>query len=133
MHSAIADLTHHLRTELSVHTLAHIVRYYSRLLHNPTLGVPLHTAFAKAMFSIADMIMAKDTPQDAGKLFTIMFESCVERLEALTLVQQEALASAQLVKDGVSPVLDAAFIERARPVGTSGYILDKPEESIQGM
>ncbi|TFK43492.1 hypothetical protein BDQ12DRAFT_731508 [Crucibulum laeve] len=132
VYSAVADLVHHVRNELSPAQLSHIVHVYSALMHNPALGNNLHTLFAKMMFGLTDAIMIKETPQVAIRLIGAMFETCLERLEGLCTVQAEVLARMERIKSGNNDaILDASFIEKARPVGGAVYAIEKPEDVIQ--
>lgn len=104
---------------------------YSRLLHNAALGISLHTLFAKVLMGLSDAIVAKETAANASYLMTLMFGTCLDRLEALTVVHEEIAATAEKVKNGESPVVNDAFIEKARPVGGVVYA-EKLEEVMAG-
>ncbi|KAF8897572.1 hypothetical protein BD779DRAFT_388223 [Infundibulicybe gibba] len=131
VYSAVADLVHHIRNELTVAQLSRIVQVYSRLIHNPALSNNLHALFAKMMFNLTDVILSKETSQGAGRLLTNMFETCLERLEALSIVHNELSVSMERAKNNDSAVTpDAIFIEKARPVGGAMYALEKPEDVI---
>jgi len=134
VYSAVADLVHHIRNELNTTQVARVVHVYSRIIHNPALGNSLHTMSAKMMFGLTEPIMAKETPQGAARLLGAMFETCLERMEALAVIYDEVTARLAKSKDDPSVViLDAAFIEKARPVGSAMYALEKPEDIIQGI
>ncbi|GLB33849.1 putative PI3 PI4-kinase family protein [Lyophyllum shimeji] len=131
VYSAVADLVHHIRNDLNANQLARIVHVYSRLIHNPALGNNLHTMSAKMMFGLTEPILAKETPKEAARLLGAMFETCLERLEALALVHDEVMASTSQQKEkGDGVVLDAAFIEKARPIGGAVYANERPEELV---
>lgn len=132
MYSSVTDLVHHLRNDLTPAQLTHIVNSYSCLIHNPALGNNLHTLFAKMMFGLADAILAKETPQGAAKLLTIMFESCLERLEGLAIVQEEVSGLVERQKASETSIPDIFMIEKTRPVGGATYATDKPEDTITG-
>ncbi|KAF8655244.1 hypothetical protein AX16_003148 [Volvariella volvacea WC 439] len=129
VYSAVADLVHHIRSELTPAQLTRIVHVYSRLMHIPSWGNNLHTMFAKMMLGLTDAILTKETPQGAARLLQVMFETCLERLETLCVVQDEVLASAERLKAGGTP-LDTSFIEKARPVAGATFALDKPDDVI---
>ncbi|KAF8076441.1 hypothetical protein FPV67DRAFT_1558921 [Lyophyllum atratum] len=131
VYSAVADLVHHIRNDLNINQLARIVHVYSRLIHNPALGNNLHTLSAKMMLGLTEPILAKGTPKEAARLLGAMFETCLERLEALALIHDEIIANAgQQKEDGDVVILDTAFIERARPIGGAVYASEKPEELV---
>ena len=104
---------------------------YSRLLHNSALGNNLHTLFAKVLIGLSDAI-TKDTPQNAAYLITLTFNTCLDRLEALTVIHEEIAAAAEKAKDTDAVIINDAYIEKARPVGGAVYALEKPEEIMMG-
>lgn len=85
------------------------------------------------MFGLTDAILAKETPQGAAKLLTIMFESCLERLEGLAIVHEEVSGLLERQKSDMTSGPDIFLIEKARPVGGATYAIDKPEDTITGM
>lgn len=85
------------------------------------------------MFGLTDAILAKETSQGAAKLLMIMFESCLERLEALATVQEQVSTLLERPKNEVTSDPDIFQIEKARPVGGATYAVDKPEDTITGM
>ncbi|KAF5387961.1 hypothetical protein D9615_000446 [Tricholomella constricta] len=130
VYTAVADLVHHIRNELTAKQLARIVHVFSRLIHNPALGNNLHTMSAKMMFGLTEPILAKETPKEAARLLGAMFETCLERMEALALIHDGMIANVQLKENSEIVILDAAFIEKARPVGGAVYALERPEELV---
>lgn len=132
-YTAIADLFHHLKPELSSSQLTKIVHMYSRLLHYPALGNNLHTLFAKVLIGLSDAIVNKETPQNAAFLITLTFNTCLDRLDALTVIHEEIAAAAERTKNGETSILNDAYIEKARPVGGAVYALEKAEEIMMGM
>ncbi|KAF9075762.1 FAT domain-containing protein [Rhodocollybia butyracea] len=127
--TAIADLFHHLKPELTNIQLTKIVHMYSNLLHNAALGINVHTLFTKSLIGLGDAILTKETPQNAAYLMTLMFNTCLDRLEALTVVHEELAMTAEKTKNGEMLIMNDAFIEKARPVGgAAAYALEKPEE-----
>lgn len=112
--------------------LSRIVHVYARLLHDPAITISLHTLFAKMIYHTVDAIVAKDTVQGAAKTLTAMFETSLDRLEALTIAHDEILVTLERTKNGDPPIPDRAFIEKARPVGGSPFAIDKPEDVLVG-
>lgn len=127
-YAAVADLVHHLRTELTPNQLDRIAYVYSRLIHNPYLSSNLHTLFAKMMFNLIEVIATKDTHANAARILGAMLETCVDKLDAMTAVQDEL----EKIKKGDADKVDIAFIEKARPVAGAVYAVEKPEEAIHG-
>ena len=136
VYTAVADLVHHVRNELTNLQLERIVHVYSSLMHNPALGFNLHTLFAKMMFGLTDAIISKETSEGAARLLEAMFETCLEKLEGLCVVQSEVSATLERNKrtsEGTSNiVLDISLIEKARPVGGAVNATEKPEDVVHG-
>lgn len=80
------------------------------------------------MFNLIDTITTKDTPPNAAGILGAMLETCVDKLEAITAVQDEL----ERIKKGETNKIDIAFIERARPVAGAVYAVEKPDEAIHG-
>ncbi|KAG7449166.1 uncharacterized protein BT62DRAFT_1073682 [Guyanagaster necrorhizus] len=130
VYTAFTDLFHHVRNDLTSAQLERIVHVYSRQIHNPALTINLHTLSAKMMFGTAEAIIAKETPQGAARILELMFKSCLDRLDALTVVHENILAALERAKAGQEVAIDDAFIEKARPVGGAAYALEKPEDVV---
>jgi transformation/transcription domain-associated protein len=126
--AAVADLVHHLRNELNPGQLARIAHVYSRLMHNPYLTSNHHALFAKTIFNLIDIITLKDTQQSAGRVLGAILETCVEKLDAISAIQEEL----ELIRKGQNEKVDISFIERARPVASAVYAVEKPEEAANG-
>lgn len=84
------------------------------------------------MFGLTDAILSKETPQGASKLLTNMFESCLERLEGLAIVQGEVSGLLERQKSDTIVTADTFLIEKSRPVGGASYAVEKPEDAITG-
>ncbi|KAJ7507855.1 hypothetical protein B0H11DRAFT_2271401 [Mycena galericulata] len=130
VYSALADLFHHTRNELSLSQLTHVVLVYTRIMHNPALPTSVHPMFAKIMISLVDTISTKEKVP-ATKILVYILDTCLDRLDALNVVLEEAYASLERAKSNKKDELfDAAFIEKARPLGGAAYMLEKPEDVI---
>jgi transformation/transcription domain-associated protein len=81
------------------------------------------------MFNLTDPILKKETAQGAARILGAMFET---GMDALTVVQEEIAASLESINNGVKDTVDAAFIEKARPVGGAINAIEKPDEVIHG-
>lgn len=132
VYSATADLFHHLRSELSLPQLEKVIHVFSRLLHNTSFGNNLHTLFAKMLFNLIDVIVTKEPSQGAIRLLSLMFESCLERLEALAAIQVQIGLTQDRKKEGAEPP-DIVAIERARPIGGSMPLVERPEDALPGI
>jgi len=88
--------------------------------------------FSKMMFGLIENITTKDTPQGAARVLTAMFETCVDKVEAMTLVLDNALERIERAKNSEGQSVDFLLIEKARPVAGAAYATEKPEEVIHG-
>ncbi|KAH9482694.1 Transcription-associated protein 1 [Psilocybe cubensis] len=135
VYTAVADLVHHVKNDLTASQLERIVHVYSSMMHNPAFGYNLHTLFAKMMFGLADVIVAKETSQGAARLLETMFETCLEKLEGLCVVQADVsgLLERNKQKDSiVDQWPDVTIIEKARPIGGAVNYIEKPEDILVG-
>jgi transformation/transcription domain-associated protein len=132
IYSALADLFHHTRNELSLSQLTHVVLVYTRILHNPALSSNFQPIFAKILISLIDTIVSKDKVP-ATRILVYILDTCLDRLDALNIVLEEVYASLERARNNKKDQFcDAAFIERARPVGGAAFMSEKPEDVIQG-
>ncbi|KAF8195850.1 FAT domain-containing protein [Mycena galopus ATCC 62051] len=131
IYSALADLFHHTRNDLSLPQLTHVVLVYTRIMHNPALPTGVHPMFAKILISLIDTIVSKDNVP-ATKILVYILDTCLDRLDALNVVLEEVYASVERAKAGKKEEsFDAAFIEKGRPLGGAAFMLERPEEVIQ--
>ncbi|KAG1820144.1 uncharacterized protein BJ212DRAFT_1266107 [Suillus subaureus] len=130
VYASVADLVHHVRGDLTANQLARVAKLYSALIHNPYLSHNLHTLFSKMMFGLIENITTKDTAQGATRVLTAMFETCVDKVEAMTLVLDNALERLEKAKNGEEEGVDFLLIEKTRPVAGAAYATEKPEEVI---
>ncbi|KAJ7498882.1 hypothetical protein FB451DRAFT_1427318, partial [Mycena latifolia] len=130
IYSALADLFHHTRNELTLPQLTHVVLVYTRIMHNPALPTSVHPMFAKILISLIDTIVSKDKVP-ASRILVYILDTCLDRLDALNVVLEEVYASLDRAKNNKKDELyDAAFIEKARPLGGAAFMLEKPEDVI---
>ncbi|KAF9057606.1 hypothetical protein BJ165DRAFT_1520972 [Panaeolus papilionaceus] len=131
IYSAIADLVHHVKAELSSNQLQRVLQVYSSLVHNPSLPINLNTTFLKMMFGLTEVIHSKMPEQDAKRLLLALFDTCLEKLEGLCVIHADVCAAVERNKtQSGDEVPNASWIEKNRPVGGSTGLMEKPEEVI---
>jgi len=133
--TAVADLVHHVKNDLSASQLGRIVCAFSAMMHKPSWGYNLHIVFAKMMFGLVDLIVAKETPQGAASLLQALLETCLAKLESLAVVYADLRDSVEREKEKSSvgdASSDVLLIEKARPSCGAAYAIEKPEEVIHG-
>jgi transformation/transcription domain-associated protein len=84
------------------------------------------------LFNLTEVIVAKDTPQEAARVLGSMLETCANKLDAMTAVNEELAAIMERTKSGEKNVIDFTFIEKARPVASLACAVEKPEEVLHG-
>ncbi|KAI9001012.1 atypical/PIKK/TRRAP protein kinase [Trametes punicea] len=128
--TAVADLLHHLRYELSPANLTRILTVYVQHLHNPFLSTHMHVISAKVLLPLVESAVAKDTHQNAARTLTMLLEACVDKVDSLVSVQVERLNRAAKEKDAPSEFKDFAVIEKSRPLVNPCYATEKPEDHV---
>ncbi|KAJ7682762.1 FAT domain-containing protein [Mycena polygramma] len=129
IYSALADLFHHTRNELTLPQLTHVVLVYTRIMHNPALPTTVHPMFAKILISLVDTIVSKDKGP-ATTILVYILDTCLDRLDALNVVLEDAYFALERAKNKKDEVYDAGFIEKSRPLGGGAYMFEKPEDVI---
>lgn len=84
------------------------------------------------MFGLIENITTKGTAQDAACLLSAMFETCVEKVDAVAMALGNAFERAEMVKRGEEGQMLALLIEKSRPVAATVYAVEKPEDVIHG-
>lgn len=85
---------------------------------------------AKIIISLIDTIVSKDKAP-ATKILLYILDTCLDRLDALNVMLEEAYAALERAKNNKkNESYDAAFIEKARPLGGAAYMLEEPEDVI---
>lgn len=127
---------HHLRTDLQPAQLSRACIAFLRHLHNPYLSNTVHIISARTLYSVAEVIISKDTPQNASKLFSCLLDGCVDKVESMALVLKGVHAQAELAKEKgertEETVVDHRLVEKARPIASATYAVERTEELIPG-
>ncbi|SGY18766.1 BQ5605_C014g07468 [Microbotryum silenes-dioicae] len=87
-YSMLADLIHHVRSELSLSQLSRIVHTYSANIHDPTLAAAIQTMCSKLLLNLIEPIATKE-PSEAIKILQRMLIAFVSKIEALAEVRDE--------------------------------------------
>ncbi|KAI9063246.1 atypical/PIKK/TRRAP protein kinase [Trametes sanguinea] len=130
--TAVADLLHHARTDLTPANLTRIFTVYVQHLHNPFLSTHMHVISAKVLLHLVEIEVAKDTHQNAARTLSMLLEACVDKVDSLVSVQVERLSKAakEKEKDAASEFKDFALIEKSRPLVNPCYATEKPEDHV---
>ncbi|EJF61235.1 atypical/PIKK/TRRAP protein kinase [Dichomitus squalens LYAD-421 SS1] len=129
--SAVADLLHHLRADLTPAQIHQIFSVYMQHLHNPFLSSHAHLLSAKMIFNLIDGEITKDSHQSAARVLTTLLEASVDKVDSLVSVQVEKLSRVAKDKEGIeNDFQDFALIEKSRPLLGPCYATEKPEENL---
>ena len=130
--TAVADLLHHLKLELTPANLTRVLTVYVQHMHNPYLSTHMHVMSAKMILHLVELEVVKDTHQNATRNLMMLLEACVDKVDSLVSVQAERLSKAPKEKDAASEFKDFATIERSRPLVNPCYATEKPEDHVGG-
>ncbi len=67
-YSTLADLVHHVRTELSLGQLSRVVYLFSRNIHDPSLPYNIQTMSAKLLLNLVECIARKNETDGKGNI-----------------------------------------------------------------
>ena len=84
----VADLLHHLRSDLSPPQLTRVCGAFLRHFHNPYLSNQMHILSAKMIYNVIEVIVAKETHPAAARLLTAILEASVDKLESMAVSPQ---------------------------------------------
>ncbi|RPD67165.1 atypical/PIKK/TRRAP protein kinase [Lentinus tigrinus ALCF2SS1-7] len=128
--TAVADLLHHLRADLTPVNISRVFAVYVQHLHNPFLSTHAHLISAKMIFNLVEVEITKDTHQNAARVLNTLLEAGVDKVDSLVSVQVEKLSRRAKDKDAPNDFNDFAVIEKSRPLLTLCYATEKPEENL---
>ena len=131
-YSMIADLVHHVRTDLNAAQLSRVVHAYSCNLHDATLAPAIQTMCCKLLLNVVESIIQKDR-EVAHQLLSRIHEAFVRKLEGIAEVRHEWVkwsrprverkysVSGALTIEGV---MDDVEIERSRPIAAVASMVE---------
>lgn len=130
--SMLADLVHHVRTELNPLQLGRVIHIYSCNLHNQSITGSIQTMCAKLLMNLVDCVIQKDTPEGAAHVLQGLLVSCIDKLGALNAMQKEVIVSAERLKAGEQEKSDIVLIEKSKPISSAAYVNESPDDVIKG-
>lgn len=92
------------------------------------------------LYNMIEMITGKESQQDATKLLTVLLEGSINKIEAMALVLEEVFGKLERTSKKSDPEsedvettpIDIALIEKARPVASATYAVEKHEDLVTG-
>jgi hypothetical protein len=83
-YSTLADLVHHVRSELGLGSLARVVSLYTRTIHDTTLPFAIQTMSAKLLLNLVECIARKyQTEPEARSLLLKILDAFVNKFSSL--------------------------------------------------
>ncbi|KAG4306575.1 hypothetical protein PORY_000563 [Pneumocystis oryctolagi] len=82
-YSMLADLIHHVRSELNAKQISQTIRVYSANLHDWTLAISIQTMSAKLLLNMIDRIMKLPQHSEGRQLLIIILDSFAKKLKEL--------------------------------------------------
>jgi transformation/transcription domain-associated protein len=130
----LADMIHHVRSDLPSTQLARVVTIYSAMVHNLALTGGIQTMCAKLLVTLTESIIAKHgSGIDAAVLLYDLLQSDVDKLTALHAMHTE-LSSIRRAKDQPITVEDSPYIaiERSKPIFGAAFVSEPVEDVLRG-
>lgn len=128
----LADLVHHVRTELNPLQLGRVIHIYSCNLHNQSVTGSIQTMCAKLLMGLVECVLQKDTPEGAASVLQGLLISCIDKLGALNAMQKDVVTSAERLKAGEQERSDFVLIEKSKPISSAAYVIESPDDVIRG-
>ena len=126
----IADLMHHLRSDLTTDQIQMVCAVALRYMHNPFLANQTTVLASKITFQMIDSIINKFSQQDASRLIRGVLDSFIDKLESMVLVLSEVIG--KYSKTPKPEATDFDDFVLARPMAGATYAVERPEELVVG-
>ncbi|KAI7902282.1 uncharacterized protein BX663DRAFT_552217 [Cokeromyces recurvatus] len=152
-YSMLADLVHHIRSELSPSQLRRTVYMYTRNLHDPTLAPSIQTMCGKLLLNLIDCIIKiPNRAEGRGLLMRILdafahkfatlnmqFKSCLnqhnkknQKSEVKPMTETKSADDAKRDTSISIETIDDEFdFDSARSIHTASYLLDPQQDGIK--
>ncbi|KAI8983535.1 hypothetical protein BDB01DRAFT_850672 [Pilobolus umbonatus] len=143
-YSMLADLIHHIRTELSPSQISRTIHIYSRNLHDPSLASSIQTMCGKLLLNLIDCIMKIPDKEEGRRLLMRILEAFTSKFEALNIQFDTHLRQykqkkhqSNLGEGGSSlQLMDQDDIsnfdfDKVRPIHTPAFTPESPSDGIK--
>ncbi|KAI9356612.1 hypothetical protein BD770DRAFT_444067 [Pilaira anomala] len=136
-YSMLADLVHHIRSELTPAQLYRTVYIYSRNLHDATLAPSIQTMCGKLLLNLIDCIIKIPSKKEGRDLLMRILDAFASKFSALNIQFKSCLK--QHVKknkkstnkeDTETEITDDFDFDKARSIHTTSFTLD-PQDGIK--
>lgn len=128
----LADMVHHVRSELPPAQLTKVVKVYSSMLHNPALTGGIQTMSAKVLVTLTDSVMAKHSRSDAADILYDLLQSDVDRLLALHTTHSELTLYRKVMEDPEASNITYVSLEKSKPIFGAAFAFEPMEDVLKG-
>ncbi|KAI8367767.1 hypothetical protein BD560DRAFT_353389 [Blakeslea trispora] len=133
-YSMLADLVHHIRSELSPSQLYRTVYIYSRNLHDATLAASIQTMCGKLLLNLIDCIIKTPNKKDGRDLLMRILDAFASKFAALN-IQFKTCSRPYMKKkktDEEDEDEDEEFdFEKARSIQTAVFSMESQQDGIK--
>jgi transformation/transcription domain-associated protein len=132
----IADLVHHVREDLSIGTLSHVVHIYSCNLHDPSLAPSIQTMCSKLLLNLTENVV-KTESEEASLVLSRSLEAFVTKVEAVAATRDSwkkwmKSVNAHANKEEGIQLIDEVDVERAKPIAQFAAMTDNATDLLRG-
>lgn len=133
-YSMIADLIHHVREDLSLTTLAHVIHIYSCNVLDPTLALSIQTMCSKLLLNLTENVIKADS-EEAGAILNRCIEAFTAKVEAVAASRDSWtswLRPHNSPKPDGSTEMDEVDVERSKPIAAAAAMTDTSSDLVRG-
>ncbi|KAI7863236.1 hypothetical protein BDF14DRAFT_1989138 [Spinellus fusiger] len=133
-YSMLADLIHHVRSELTPAQLSRTVYIYSHNLHDASLAPSIQTMCGKLLLNLMDCIMKINNKAEGRELLMRILDAFAGKFAALNIqfdacVKQYKKRKQQSEEE--SPEEDEFNFDRSRSIHTAAFLPDVAQDGIK--
>ncbi|KAI9246865.1 hypothetical protein BY458DRAFT_560504 [Sporodiniella umbellata] len=126
-YSMLADLVHHIRSDLSPTQLYRTVYMYSRNLHDATLASSIQTMCGKLLLNLIDCIIKIPNKAEARALLMRILDAFASKFASLNILFKTCLKQ-HIKKNSLYPIKDSFDYDQAKSIQTT---MDPQHEGIK--
>lgn len=128
-YSMLADMIHHVRSELTPNQLARVIRTYSAMLHNTATSGGFQTMCAKLLSTMTETVISKHTREGGAEILHGLLECIVQKLQSVSLVHEELRKYKEQSEPGLSNYIS---LEKSKPIYGAAFVSESTEDVLKG-
>jgi transformation/transcription domain-associated protein len=130
-YSMVADLLHHVRSDLDIGQLTRIVHSYTCNLHDPTLAPSIQTMCSKLLLNLIESVMHKEVDEATKVLYRIL-DAFVRKVEGIAQVRKDWIRwSRPKSEKREGAEFDDVEFERQKPIAQAHPMIDPQPEPFK--